>query len=90
MYLIDDAIMNIEGEKRFRVKVAMNNVLFLENYVSEDGDTYDFVKFYNEIVALKNWESENFLAAWCASDCEFQPPASALKTYLARIGITVE
>ena len=31
MHLIDDAIMNIEGEKRFRVKVAMSNVLFLEN-----------------------------------------------------------
>ncbi|MDD6305990.1 MAG: FliH/SctL family protein [Clostridiales bacterium] len=30
MYLIDDAIMNIEGEKRFRIKVAENNVLFLE------------------------------------------------------------
>lgn len=35
MYLIDDAIMNIEGEKRFRVKVAMNNVLFLENHKEE-------------------------------------------------------
>lgn len=35
MYLIDDAIMNIEGEKRFRVKVAAGNVLFLENHKEE-------------------------------------------------------
>lgn len=35
MHLIDDAIMNIEGEKRFRVKVAMSNVLFLENHKEE-------------------------------------------------------
>lgn len=30
IYLIDDAIMNIEGEKHFRIKVAEDNVLFLE------------------------------------------------------------
>lgn len=35
MYLIDDAIMNIEGEKSFRVKVAADNVLFLENHREE-------------------------------------------------------
>lgn len=35
MYLIDDAIMNIEGEKRFRIKVAPGNVLFLENHKEE-------------------------------------------------------
>ena len=35
MYLIDDAIMNIEGEKRFRIKVAQSNVLFLENHKEE-------------------------------------------------------
>ncbi len=35
MYLINDAIMNIEGEKRFRIKVAQNNVLFLENHKEE-------------------------------------------------------
>ncbi|MBO5524050.1 MAG: flagellar biosynthesis protein [Roseburia sp.] len=29
--LIDDAIMNIEGEKHFRIKVAEDNLLFLEN-----------------------------------------------------------
>ena len=29
--LIDDAIMNIEGEKQFRIKVAEDNLLFLEN-----------------------------------------------------------
>lgn len=32
MYLIDDAIMNIEGEKAFRVKVANSNIEFLENH----------------------------------------------------------
>lgn len=32
MYLIDDAILGIEGEKRFRIKVADSNVLFLENH----------------------------------------------------------
>ena len=35
MYLIDDAILNIEGEKRFRIKVAASNVLFLENHKEE-------------------------------------------------------
>lgn len=35
MYLIDDAIMEIEGEKRFRIKVAPGNVLFLENHKEE-------------------------------------------------------
>lgn len=35
MYLIRDAIMNIEGEKKFRIKVAQNNVLFLENHKEE-------------------------------------------------------
>lgn len=35
MYLIDDAIMNIEGEKSFRIKVAQGNVLFLENHKEE-------------------------------------------------------
>lgn len=35
MYLIDNAILNIEGEKRFRVKVAAGNVLFLENHKEE-------------------------------------------------------
>lgn len=35
MYLIDDAIMDIEGEKRFRIKVAAGNVLFLENHKEE-------------------------------------------------------
>ena len=35
MYLIDDAIMNIEGEKKFRIKVAQSNVLFLENHKEE-------------------------------------------------------
>lgn len=35
MYLIDDAIMNIEGEKQFRIKVAQSNVLFLENHKEE-------------------------------------------------------
>lgn len=29
--LIDDAIMNIEGEKQFRIKVAEDNLLFLAN-----------------------------------------------------------
>lgn len=35
MHLIDDAILNIEGEKRFRIKVAESNVLFLENHKDE-------------------------------------------------------
>ena len=30
MYLIDDAILNIEGDKKFRIKVANSNVMFLE------------------------------------------------------------
>ncbi len=33
--LINDAIMNIEGEKRFRIKVAEANVLFLEKNKEE-------------------------------------------------------
>lgn len=32
MHLINDAIMDIEGEKRFRIKVAEDNVQFLENH----------------------------------------------------------
>lgn len=32
MYLINDAILNIEGEKKFRIRVAESNVLFLENH----------------------------------------------------------
>lgn len=35
MHLIDNAIMNIEGEKKFRIKVAQGNVLFLENHKEE-------------------------------------------------------
>lgn len=35
MYLIDNAILNIEGEKRFRVRVAGSNVPFLENHKDE-------------------------------------------------------
>lgn len=35
MYLIDDAILNIEGDKKFRIKVADSNVLFLENHKEE-------------------------------------------------------
>lgn len=35
MYLIGDAILNIEGDKKFRVKVADGNVLFLENHKEE-------------------------------------------------------
>ena len=31
MHLIEDAILNIEDDKRFRVKVAEDNALFLEN-----------------------------------------------------------
>lgn len=31
MHLIDDAIMNIEGEKNFRIRVAESSVSFLEN-----------------------------------------------------------
>lgn len=32
MHLINDAILNVEGERNFRIKVAENNVLFLENH----------------------------------------------------------
>lgn len=32
MHLINDAIMDIEGEKRFRIKVSEDNVQFLENH----------------------------------------------------------
>ncbi len=32
MHLIDDAILNIEGDRKFRIKVADSNVLFLENH----------------------------------------------------------
>jgi flagellar assembly protein FliH len=32
VYLIDNAISGIEGEKKFRIKVAESNVLFLENH----------------------------------------------------------
>ncbi len=32
MHLIDDAILSIEGDKSFRIKVADSNVLFLENH----------------------------------------------------------
>lgn len=32
MHLINDAILNIEGERKFRIKVADSNVLFLENH----------------------------------------------------------
>lgn len=35
LYLIDNAILNIEGEKKFRIKVAESNVLFLENKKEE-------------------------------------------------------
>lgn len=35
MHLIDDAILNIEGEKKFRVKVSESNVSFLENHKEE-------------------------------------------------------
>lgn len=35
MYLIDDAIMNIEGEKQFRIKVSQSNVRFLEEHKEE-------------------------------------------------------
>lgn len=35
MYLIEDAILNIEGDKKFRIKTADNNVLFLENHREE-------------------------------------------------------
>lgn len=32
MYLINNAILNIEGDKKFRIRVADSNVLFLENH----------------------------------------------------------
>ncbi len=32
MHLINNAILNIEGERKFRIKVADSNVLFLENH----------------------------------------------------------
>ena len=32
MHLINDAILSIEGDKKFRIKVADSNVLFLENH----------------------------------------------------------
>lgn len=32
MHLIDEAILSIEGDKSFRIKVADSNVLFLENH----------------------------------------------------------
>ncbi len=35
MYLINNAILNIEGEKKFRIRVARGNVLFLENHKEE-------------------------------------------------------
>lgn len=35
MHLIDDAILNVEGEKAFRVKVAPGNVQFLETHKEE-------------------------------------------------------
>ena len=35
MHLIEDAILNIEDDKRFRVKVAETNVLFLEHHKEE-------------------------------------------------------
>lgn len=35
MYLINNAVMNIEGEKKFRIRVARGNLLFLENHKEE-------------------------------------------------------
>lgn len=35
MHLMEDAILHIEDDKRFRVKVAPDNVLFLENHKEE-------------------------------------------------------
>lgn len=35
MHLIEDAILNIEGEKKFRIRVAAENVPFLENHREE-------------------------------------------------------
>lgn len=38
LYLINNAISNIEGEKKFRIKVAESNVLFLENHKDDISD----------------------------------------------------
>lgn len=67
------------------------NTLFLEEYINEDG-TYDFVKFYNDIVEAKGWANKNFIDAWYGehNTYGFQDPAAALRTYLSRIGVTVE
>lgn len=35
MHLVEDAVLNIEDDKRFRVKVAEDNALFLENHKTE-------------------------------------------------------
>lgn len=35
MYLINNAVLNIEGEKKFRIRVARGNLLFLENHKEE-------------------------------------------------------
>lgn len=35
MYLIGNAILNIEGEKKFRIKVAESNAIFMENHKDE-------------------------------------------------------
>ncbi len=35
MHLVEDAVLNIEDDKRFRVKVAEDNALFLENHKNE-------------------------------------------------------
>lgn len=35
MYLIQNAILNIEGEKKFHIRVARGNLLFLENHKEE-------------------------------------------------------
>ena len=35
MYLINNAVLNIEGEKKFRVRVSRGNLLFLENHKEE-------------------------------------------------------
>ena len=44
MYLIDDAILNIEGDKKFRIKVANSNVMFLENHKEEILESYQEVQ----------------------------------------------
>lgn len=38
MYLIEHAVLNIEGEKKFRIKVDGGNVLFLETHREEISD----------------------------------------------------